>query len=78
MSAAATHDPAGHGEQPQPEPFRLPPPGRGGGWERECLSPDQQVGGKGDDLQPDLVGGEAVVGQVGQTGVFQGSSQLRV
>jgi hypothetical protein len=47
-SAAALDDPAGGGEQPQPQPPGFPAPG--GADQREQLGPGDQVAGQGDDL----------------------------
>ena len=63
-SPTGVDDPAGDGEDPEPEAFGFPSadglvlgPGQG-------LGPGQEVGGEGDDLDPDPVLGVAVEGQV--------------
>lgn len=52
------------------ESLGFPPPC---GWvgPGDGLGPDQQVHGEGDDLEPDLVLGEPVEGQVAQAGDFE-------
>lgn len=68
-ASGGAHDPAGHGEDPQPEPFGLVGAGRG----RECQAgaPGQQVLGRRGDGDPDPVLVDAVQGQVGQAGVLR-------
>lgn len=44
--------------------------------EGEGLAPGEQVGGEGDDFEPELVVRVAVEGQVAQAGVFQGADAI--
>jgi len=68
-AAAGDGQAAGGGEQPQPQPFRLPPaglvPGQG-----EHLQPRAQLAGQGDDGAADPVLRELAQRQVGQPGVL--------
>ena len=61
-------EPAGDGEQAQPQPFRFGDSvfaGQGQG-----LGPGEQVLGELDDFQPDAVGRIVLVGQIPHAGVF--------
>jgi hypothetical protein len=42
----------------------------------EHLGPGRQLHGQGDESTPDLVGGEAVQGQIGQAGVLAGANTV--
>ena len=81
-AAGTDGEPAGGREQPQPESFRFPAPSLVGGRVGRVgaavqLQPSGEVGGEGDDLAPDLVGGEPVQGQVGQAAVFGVADPVR-
>src|SRR5215213_9420608 len=75
MAAAGPDRAAGDVEQPQAEPFGFPGPGGSAG-QGEVLGPGEQVGGQGDQFQPDLVGGEVVQRQVAQSGVLQAADPV--
>ena len=75
-SAAGVDDPAGDGEEPEPEAFGFPSAGGLGRRPGQGLGPGQEVGGERDDLQPDLVLGEAVEGQVAQAGVLEAADAV--
>ena len=67
-AAGGADEPAGDGEQAQPQPFRFGDPvfaGQGQG-----LGPGEQVFGELDDFQPDPVGRIVLVGQISHAGVF--------
>src|SRR6478672_1848432 len=75
-SSTGVDDPAGDGEDPEPEAFGFPSagglvlgPGQG-------LGPGEEVGGEGDDLDPDPVLGVAVEGQVPQPGVLEAADAV--
>lgn len=68
-SAGSAGECGGDGEQPVSEAFGFPPAGFVVG-EGEELHPGGQVDSERDDGAPDLVGGEAVQGEVGQAGVL--------
>jgi len=52
-AAGGAHDPPGHGQDPQSQPFRLV--GRDRGGQCEADGPGEQVGGQGGDGEPDPV-----------------------
>jgi len=58
-------------KEPQPQPFRLPPPGRVLGCDRDQLGSGGQVGGEHDQGAPDPVLVEPVQGYVPQAGVLR-------
>ena len=58
-SSLAVDDASGDGEDSETEPFGFPPAGGFGVVEGEGLGPGEQVGGQGDDLDPEPVLGEA-------------------
>lgn len=68
-ASGGVHETAGHGEDPQPESFRLV--GAGRDREGEAGAPGQQVLGQRGDGDPDPVLVDTVEGQVGQAGVLR-------
>ena len=71
----AVGDGGGDGVEPVAQPFGFPAAG-GLVVQGEELHPGGQFGGEGDDGAPDLVLGEAVQGQVGQSGVLGDSDPV--
>jgi hypothetical protein len=63
-------DAAGHSEQPEADALWLPSAGGLVLVEGQGLGPGDQIGGEGDDFEPDPVGVVAVEGQVVQAGVL--------
>ena len=74
QAAAAAHEPSGHGEQAQPEPFGFP--AAGGPGQGDHLGPGQQLAGKLDDLAPDLVLRGSFERQVPQPGVLSAADPV--
>lgn len=71
LSSAGVDDAPGDGQDAEAEPLGLAPSGGFFFVEGQGLGRCEEVGCDGDDLEPDLVLGVAVEGQVPQAGVFE-------